>query len=140
MTDVSRLIKAMKKASTPSQNDIVDIVTGVVTSIDPLKIKIDKIELTESFLILSALCKETKIKIPTSTESAHIHIVPSHTTESATVGEYGSHTHTIAELNTEFALPEITLWRGLKVDDKVYMLKCCRGQKYYVLQRMEGIK
>lgn len=33
----------------------------------------------------------------------------------------------------------INLWRGIRVGDEVYMLKCCNGQKYYVLQRKEGI-
>jgi hypothetical protein len=34
---------------------------------------------------------------------------------------------------------EYTLWRDLKVGDKVLMLKSSGGQMYYVLQRKEGI-
>ena len=139
MSDASRLVKAMQRASKPKENDVVDIVTGTVISVDPLKIKTDKLELTESFLILSALCKETKIKIPEPDKNNHTHTIPQHTTQSATVGEYGSHTHTISAFNTEQALPDILLWRGLQVGDNVYMLRCCQGQKYYVLQRKEGV-
>lgn len=98
MSDASRLVKAMQKVSEPKQNEVVDIVVGTVTSINPLKVKVDKIVLTESFLILGALCKSAKLPA----------------------------TNTL-------------LWRGLIIGDEVYMIKCARGQKYYILQRKEGI-
>ena len=139
MGNASRLVKAMRRASAPKENDMVDFVLGTVTSESPLKIKLDKIELTETFLILSPLCRETKIKIPTTDANQHFHVVPAHSTGGASVGNYGSHTHTIAAINTNEALPEILLWRGLKVGDAVYMLRCSHGQKYYVFQRKEGI-
>lgn len=139
MADASRLVSAMQRAAKPKENDVVDIVTGTVISINPLKIKIDKLELTESFLILSALCKETKIKIPEPDKNLHLHSVPQHSTQPTTVGDHGSHTHTISAFNTGEALPDILLWRGLQVGDNVYMIRCCQGQKYYVLQRKEGI-
>lgn len=37
------------------------------------------------------------------------------------------------------ALPEILLWRGLEVGDKVRVLRIDNGQKFYVLERVEGI-
>lgn len=134
MGDASRLIKAMQKVSQPKENDIVDIVTGTVTSENPLKIKTGKLELTETFLILGALCKETIIKIPERENNYHIHVIPEHSTEVS-----NSHSHTIKAVKTEESLPDILLWRGLKVGDLVYMIRCCQGQKYYVLQRKEGI-
>lgn len=106
MGDASRLVKAMRRAAAPNENTLTDIVMGTVTSVSPLKIKTDKLELTQSFLILSALCQSASVK--------------------HTLGDHGTYT--------------IQLWRGLQVGDKVYMLKCCNGQKYYVLQRKEGIK
>ena len=106
MGDASRLVRAMRKAAAPNENTIVDIVMGTVTSVSPLKIKTDKLELTSSFLILSALCKPASVK--------------------TSVGDHG--------------LVTVDLWRGLEVGDAVYMLKCCNGQKYYVLQRKEGIQ
>lgn len=30
---------------------------------------------------------------------------------------------------------DVVLWEGLAINDSVYMLKCGRGQKFYVLQR-----
>lgn len=136
MADAARLVKAMQKASQTSENEKMDMITGTVTSISPLKIKTDKIELTETFLVLGALCKSTTIKIPKSDANTHKHKVPQHTTEPA--GD-GPHTHTINEFYTEVALPDILLWRGLQVGDEVYMIRFSEGQKYYVLQRKEGI-
>ena len=136
MGDASRLVKAMQTASQKSENEKVDIITGTVTSVNPLKIKTDKIELTETFLVLGALCKSTPIKIPKRDANTHRHKVPQHTTQPA--GE-GPHTHTINEFYTEVALPDILLWRGLQVGDEVYMIRFSEGQKYYVLQRKEGI-
>ena len=134
MSDASRLVRAMQRAAKPKENEIVDIVTGTVTSINPLKIKTNKLELTESFLILGALCVETVIP------ASHIHNIPQHTTDSASVGDYGSHNHSLNSLNTEEGLPTVKLWRGLQVGDDVYMIRYSAGQKYYVLQRKEGIK
>lgn len=134
MGDASRLVRAMQKAARPKENDIVDIVTGTVISESPLKIRTGKLELTETFLILGALCKETTIKIPTRENNYHIHVVPEHSTEISS-----GHSHIIKAVETEKSLPDILLWRGLKVGDQVYMIRCCQGQKYYVLQRKEGI-
>lgn len=136
MGDASRLVKAMQTASQKSENEKVDIITGTVTSVSPLKIKTDKIELTETFLVLGALCKSTTIKIPKRDANTHRHKVPQHTTQPA--GE-GPHTHTINEFYTEVALPDILLWRGLQAGDEVYMIRFSEGQKYYVLQRKEEI-
>lgn len=97
MGDASRLVKAMQRASKTPENEKVDLITGTVTSVSPLKIKTDKLELTETFLILGALCR------------------------------------------VAIASPDILLWRGLQVGDEVYMIKFSKGQKYYVLQRKEGI-
>lgn len=142
MGDASRLVEAMRRAAKPKENEVVDIVVGTVTSIKPLKIRIDKLELTESFLIVSALCKEATIKIPSNDTLAHTHIIPGVTTESAGNSVSSTHSHTVPQSTTESSkgyFPDILLWRGLEVGDDVYMIRCCQGQKYYVLQRKEGI-
>ena len=61
MSDGHRLAQLMRQAGKPPQNEIVDIVVGEVTSTKPLKVKIENRELTQSFLITGALCKETHI-------------------------------------------------------------------------------
>ena len=91
MGDGHRLAKMMREAGRTPQNEVVDIVEGEVTSVSPLKVKVDNRELTEAFLILGALCQQT------------------------------------------------SMWRGLNAGDKVMMIKLARGQKYYILQRKEGV-
>ena len=136
MADASRLVKAIQRAAKIPENAKVDLVTGTVTSVNPLKIKVGKIELTESFLVVGALCKATTIKIPKRDDYTHKHKIPEHTTEPAGLEP---HTHVINEFYSEDALPDILLWRGLQVGDEVYMIRFSDGQKYYVLQRKEGI-
>lgn len=114
MSDGHRLVQAMRQAGRTPQNEIVDIVTGEVTSVKPLRVKVENRELTESFLIVGALCKETHIgsdafTIPTTSESPAV------------------------------APTDVILWRGLRVGDRVMMLKVGRGQKYYIMQREEGV-
>lgn len=141
MSDGHRLVQAMRRAGETPQNEVVDIVVGEVTSISPLKVKIETRELTEAFLIVGALCKETKVGADSMTKYQHNHSVPAASTGSASPGP---HTHTIDARNTGSAtLPPsnftITLWRGLKVGDRVLMLKVGKGQKYYIIQREEGV-
>lgn len=136
MGDASRLVRAMQVAALRPDNEKLDIVMGTVTSVEPLKVKTDKLELTETFLVVGALCQPTTIKIPTRDENKHKHKIPAHSTQSA---GNPSHTHSISELLSEEALPDIVLWRGLEVGDEVYMLRFSEGQKYYILQRKEGI-
>jgi len=139
MSDSSRFIKAMKQIATPKESQIVDIVVGTVKSISPLVIKTDESELTETFLVVGALCQNTVIKIPLRLNNTHLHIVPTHSTQPASVGDHGLHTHQIQSFNTEAALPDILLWRGLQVGDQVWMIRMANSQQYYVLQRKEGI-
>lgn len=109
MGDGHRLAQMMREAGRTPQNEVVDIVEGEVTSVYPLKVKVDNRELTEAFLILGALCQETFIP-----------------------ADY--------IINSNPGIEKIRLWRGLQSGDKVMMIKVGRGQKYYVLQRKEGVK
>jgi hypothetical protein len=118
----------MREAGRTPQNEVVDIVEGEVTSVSPLKVKVDNRELTEAFLILGALCQETII---------------TRTADSGTYIFENPHGHTGvhgATSEDNCGIYQIKLWRGLKVGDKVMMIKLGRGQKYYVLQRKEGVK
>lgn len=128
MGDGHRLAKMMREAGRTPQNEVVDIVEGEVTSVSPLKVKVDNRELTEAFLILGALCQETII---------------TRTADSGTYIFENPHGHTGvhgATSEDNCGIYQIKLWRGLKVEDKVMMIKLGRGQKYYVLQRKEGVK
>jgi hypothetical protein len=148
MSDGHRLWQQMQAAGRPSQNAIVDLVVGEVTSVNPLKVKVENRELTESFLIVGALVKETHIYTDNVKKLDHRHKVPSATTQLG--GAPNTHEHLIDERDTDpnynsdgllyhDADFDIMLWRGLKQGDIVWMLKLAQGQKYYIMQREEGV-
>ena len=122
MSDGHRLVQCMRQAGQTPQNEVVDIVLGTITAVNPLKVKIENRELTETFLIVGALCKETHLNDLAFTVPPHTHQVSDTVSKEAT------------------SVPtDLLLWRGLQVGDKVFMLKVSRGQKYYILQRVEGV-
>jgi len=128
----NKLIQTIQSMAKPPIGETTDLLFGEVTSVSPLKIRVDnRFEVDEQFLILSALVKETIVHIPT-----HSHIIPEHATDP---DEFGSHTHTIPEMTTYSALPSITLWRGLIVGDKVRLLRVNNGQMFYIIEREEGV-
>lgn len=124
MSDGHRLLEIMREAGKTPQNEIVDLILGTVISTQPLKIKVENRELTESFLILGAMCKEYRIF--TDNETAHTHAIHDTYTGGGS-SDPTSHRH------------GILVWRGIRSGDKVMMIKLGRGQKYYVLQREEGL-
>lgn len=145
MTLGKTILDAAKKHSQVPDSHFSDVLTGKVTSVNPLKIKIgNKLELTEKNLILSAFVQETWINIPTTHGEEgsdnvfmHRHEINAET-ELANDGQGADHKHAI-KVFTEYALPKILLWRGLLVGDVVYLLRVAKGQSYFVLQRQEGI-
>ena len=117
-----------------------DIVFGVVKSPPPdTRIMVEnKFEVGNDFLFLSQLCYEKRIPKSYIDEDVHTHVVPAHTTGDASVGDHGSHTHSVSSVTTQGRTSEIKtilIWRGLEAGDKVVMLRLASGQKYYVLQR-----
>jgi hypothetical protein len=139
------ILEAAKKYSQVPEAHFSDVITGTVTSVSPLKIKVgDKLELTDKNLILSAFVQETWINIPTTHGEAgadgvfmHRHEINAET-ELANDGQGADHKHAI-KVYTEYALPKILLWRGLQVGDIVYLLRVAKGQTYFVIQRQQGI-
>lgn len=127
MSDGHKLTQLMRQAGQQSQNEVVDIVVGSVTSTNPLKVKIENRELSETFLTVGALCKETTINSSAFTIPNHVHALDD--TPNSPDTEPSKSTPT-----------KVVLWRGLQVGDNVLMLKVGRGQKYYILQRVEGVR
>lgn len=194
------LIRLIQDAGKPDASKSTDLMYGEVTSVSPLKVRVDnRFEVDEQFLILSALVKETIITLPAHshnvaqqttseyTQANHSHIVPSHETQDATLPSHshsipsnttgsdgdpththsvpsstsgnaggGSHKHSVAQQSTQDAggfshthttaaqvtsenLTSIVLWRGLKVNDKVRLLRVSNGQMFYIIEREEGV-
>lgn len=148
MSDGHRLVQAMRKAGRTPQNEVVDIVVGEVISTKPLKVKVENRELTEAFLVLGALCKETHIYTSNVKKLNHRHLLeitqndaqvnPEDGTDSTLQSSQivGRETASTPPHDTDY---DIMLWRGLAVRDRVLMLKVAQGQKYYILQREEGV-
>lgn len=63
MADSHKFISAVKKIAQPPESSIVDVVTGQIVSVSPLKVKVDGVTLSESFIIVGALCQEKKITL-----------------------------------------------------------------------------
>lgn len=142
----NKLVQTIQNMSKLPSGEITDLMFGVVTSISPLKIKVDnRFEVDEKFLILSALVKDTIINIPAIDTSyrddkQHSHVIPATVTLSIDSNdEPVGHDHKISSWNTQLSLPSIRLWRGLIVGDKVRLLRVNQGQLFYVLEREEGI-
>lgn len=123
MSDGHKLAQLMREAGRQPQNEVVDIVMGEVTSVNPLKVKVENRELTKSFLIVGALCQETTINQSAFTIPNHTHNIENNITEPS-----------------KSTPTKVVLWRGLQVGDRVMMLKVGKGQKYYILQREEGVR
>ena len=127
---------------------------GVVTAVNPIKIKVkDSYEVDEAFLILDSRCRHTVVKVPVDGGEKHIHEIDDSTEETSETGAFEgtiggapatgnitlkSHKHAI-KINTKEALPEILLWRGLKVGDKVKILRLTGGSIHYVMERVERL-
>lgn len=127
LTTGVRLLSIMRKVvrEPKKSSDYTDVVYGKVISVAPLTIQIDnKNTITENMLVLGALCKQTIIKIPfpEKGEVKHKH-------EAIHNGKHP----------TTMEMPEIQLWRGLNVGDTVILIRFAQGQKFYVMQRKEGI-
>lgn len=105
-------VKTVQKC-TITPNDSCDLVVGIVTSTKPLTIKVGNKSISNTFLILSPFCRKTSVNL--------------------------AHSHSCPDGRTSTELQLVQLWRGLAVNDRVYMLNCNKGQKYYVLQRQEGV-
>lgn len=64
----------MQATTQQVRNYAPDVCYGEVTSIEPLKVKLENgLELSEDFLVVSCLCKETVIRIPNHNQYKHMH-------------------------------------------------------------------
>lgn len=71
---MNRLINVMHNISQKSLNDLPDLLFGEVTGTDPVSVRVDdKFELSEDFLILGGMVKETWINVPEDDDNEHNH-------------------------------------------------------------------
>ncbi len=119
------MLETVKRAAVEAVNasSPMSITTGEVTSVDPLKIKLEqKITLEEKYLALTSTVSDYEVEVTLD-----------HATEETTLGSQ-SHLHAVKGKKT------ITIHQGLKVGESVLLLVKQGGQKYIVLDRVRQVK
>ena len=121
MANLTATLKQLVK-ETMDTFDLSDVISGTVTKINPLEVKIDpKLTLEEAFLILTNNVRDYTVDI---------------TVEDWQTENYGSseyrHNH------VEKRKKKITVHNALKVGDEVIMLQQKGGQMYVVLDKIKG--
>ena len=100
------LIRQGARNAIPNSS-LTDMLFGEVTSINPLKVKIDnRFEVSENFLVLSRFCFKKEIEFMLN--------------------------YCLEEKGTPIT---IMLWDDIKVGENLTLLRCSSGQKYFVLDR-----
>lgn len=131
---------------------------GEVTSVKPLKIRVNGYELEEEHIVLDVRCTEQWIKVPKDGNNEHTHgckdALPFILTGATAAGpvtftcapidprqptpEPGPKVDFTHKHEIETALPEICLWRELRVGDKVRIIRLEGGAVHWVTQRIEN--
>lgn len=139
------IIETIKKAALDAiQNSSpTSIMFGTVISAKPLQIQVEqKLLLTSEFLILTknVIDYETEVSVSWNTEQTNLNSNHSHTcnvtsNEDVTVSIDNqsidlTHNHTIS------GRKKITIYNGLKQNDKVILLQQQGGQKFVVLDKI----
>ncbi len=147
----NKLLEIIQKASKPNPSELTDMVVGQVTSISPLKVKVEnRFELEGDFLILTKNVKDYTLEVTMnwSTESVanHTHSYSGSTDNSpvnvngtnynhshpysGTTQGAGQHSHSMSGTKS------ITIHNALKVGDTVLMLRVRQGQKFVIIDKL----
>lgn len=124
------------------------LLEGEVVGVHPLRVRVKNYELSEEHLVLDVRCTEQWIKIPKDGANQHKHLIKGKTKLAKTDGvltpgsggaswaEPVGHQHEI-EFDSQDALPEICLWRELRVGDRVRIIRLEGGAIHWVTGRIE---
>lgn len=129
------LLRLIKRASTEAveTSKPMNIVFGTVTSISPLNINIEqKLNLSEKFLILTQNVTDFEVSLTmdhTTENHTHTHTITDTYTNGGSASEE-THNHSYKGTKT------FLIHNGLKVGDKVMLLRMQGGQKYIVLDKV----
>ena len=126
--DANEFLRAVKRAAIDAVRslDLTDIREGEVVTDSPLSIRINqKLTLSSKYLILTDAVRDITVDISVD-----------HTTENTSGGSgdssFASHNHAYK------GKKQITIHRALRTGEKVILIKASGGQKYVVLNRVEG--
>lgn len=117
-----RLAKVIKNSRT-KESELTDLVYGQVTSISPLKIKIEnRFEIGYPFIELSRMVQDFTINYSTNGINVSRGVV-----EGVSV---------VTDVSVTDVQKQMQVFRALRVGDKVKMLSAQKSQKFYVLERV----
>lgn len=126
--DAQKLVMLIKQAAVEAVNakDPMSLKIGEVVSVSPLKISINqKIAIPASQLLLTNAVRDYTV-----------YMTVDHSTENASGGSgdasFASHSHKYT------GKKKYKVHLGLKVGEKVILLRCDGGQKFIVLDRLEA--
>ena len=134
----------MKKSAMEAygESQPTSLMFGTVTSINPIKIQIDqKLILTEDFLLLTDNVRDYKVEMTVDHETEeeetdHTHnftdVTPSGAIQSVTQPQNQKHKHKYKGKKV------FTVHNALKNGEYVLLIQIQGGQKYVVLDRVEG--
>ncbi|KAE9633709.1 DUF2577 domain-containing protein [Defluviitalea raffinosedens] len=125
------MVKLIKKAGMQAmeQGAPVNILLGTVTQVNPLVISVDqKFPITGEFLYLTDNVRDYKTKLSFDNPSVK-HVVKDYTMQD----EEGTN-YKIAFQDK--AINDVTIYNGLKVGERVLLLRVQGGQKFVVLNRV----
>lgn len=140
-----KLIQQGARGAIPPTS-LTDLTFGTVTSISPIKIKIeDRFEVDSSCLLLSPFCYEKKITIefPSHTHGLsienHTNLNHKHKLEDGAKETKENENITLTHqgdisASDKIQIP-ILIWEGINIGDKVTLLRVSEGQKFYVLDK-----
>lgn len=150
--DAQKLVMLIKQAAVEAVNakDPMSLKIGEVVSVSPLKISINqKITIPASQLLLTNAVRDYTVyeTVDHTTGSAlgGVNLTHKHAYSGTTSGDdsYSGNTEnaggaSLGHSHSYMGRKKFTVHLGLKVGEKVIMLRCDGGQKFIVLDRLEA--
>lgn len=140
MNDISGIVNALKSASVNAveDNKNTSIITGTVTSINPLSIFIDqKFVLDENQLVLSRNVTDYTINYQVS-QNAEMQSDNAHQKTETQSGNANENIKTQSDnYNSHVGTKSCNVLNSLKIGEIVIMISMLGGQKFLVLDRLK---
>ncbi|KLU66762.1 hypothetical protein DEAC_c14300 [Desulfosporosinus acididurans] len=137
----SKLINHMREQGAKYNTPYVQI--GIVVSEDPLTVKLGDLQISkDNLLVADYLLPDYKRKYSASGNLQFSENGSLGPTDSASVGDHGSHSHTLTGINIDTdhkQSGDLTLTDGLKKDDTVALIPTLDEQTYIILARLVSL-
>lgn len=134
-----RLAKLINDAKTP-EREIADMIYGRVTATNPLTIRIDngyEINANDYTLDLSKMVQNLTVTINVPTVTATVGQINNVALNGnrPNVDVDVTRTQVVTGINTGTQPQQVQIFRALQTGDRVKILRCGKGQRFYILER-----